>query len=73
MPDIQGLFGFSGTAGGSGQYLDAAATEQVAIGSTTAPELRGTKVADHLPQTATLLFWVSVAYLAVYVFHVVTF
>ena len=66
MPEI-GFMGMGGVA------LDATQSEQVAIGSPTPPELQGGAAEHHLPQTAYLLFWVSVAYLAVFVFHVVTY
>jgi hypothetical protein len=47
--------------------------DAVAIGSTAPPELAGGAVEEHLPKTAELMFWIAVAYLAIYVFHVVTF
>lgn len=64
--------GFLGM-GGHGVSLSAAQQEQVAIGSTVPPELSGGAAEQHLPQTAYLLFWASVAYLAIFVFHVVTY
>lgn len=62
-------FGFQGMGGIA---LDATQSEQVAIGSPTPPELSG-GVESKLPQTATVLFWIALGYLVVYVFHVVTY
>lgn len=62
-----------GFMGMGGVRLDSMQQEQVAIGSPTPPELTGGAAEQHLPQTAYLLFWASVAYLAIFVFHIVTY
>ena len=66
MPDL----GWLGVQGQASQLDD---HDQVAVGTNVPPELSAGAVEEHVSTTAEIVFWVALAYLAVYVFHVVTF